>query len=171
MGRMVTQEDIVEEHARSCEYIVLTCCDFRIWEEELRRHLAHYQAEHHSYDLIAVPGATHRLVHGPEHKRQALFEDLDLLISVHNPETVVLIPHTHCAVYHASRSFACAEEEREALTDDIAAAYDLLTARFPRIAVQGYIAQIDPQQRRMSGITRTRFSIPPAPRSIPPFTP
>lgn len=163
MGRMVT--DVIEENARSCDCVVLTCCDYRIWEEELRVHLARAHDARLRYDLLAVPGAIHRLVHGPEHKGLSLLEDLDLLISVHNPETVVVIPHMHCAVYHAARRFRDEEDERETLVGDIAQAQEVLLARFPRVRVQGYIAEIDLPQARLSRISRTRFSVPPPPHA------
>lgn len=156
-----------ERHALSCDMVVVICCDWRIWEADLRSHLDRWRADRARYDLLTVPGGIHRLVHGPEHRSRTLLEDLDGLVAQGMPETIVMIQHTHCAVYRQERPDMDEAEEQEWLIDDIGEAWGMLDRRYPRISVQGYIAEVDVHAGRMRGLKHTRYSIPPVPPEMP----
>ncbi len=157
----MVRQDAWEESTRSCDLVVVTCSDWRIWEEDLRQHLGWAPEGERRFDLLAFPGSVHDLVHGGEEVRTIIFGWMDKLVSYHLPETVLLIPHMHCAVYHAGHAFADDEQERQHLEKDIGAARELIVARYPRVTVLGYIAEIDRDARRLTGLSQTRFSVPP----------
>lgn len=91
------------------------------------------------YDRFALPGGPIHLVgraRNPEASRAA-WDQIDLLVRVHQLQRLVLIAHYGCAVY-AELMQRQPAECLEAQLDDLHDACDALRERFPRLRVEPY---------------------------------
>ncbi|MEK7655852.1 MAG: carbonic anhydrase [Patescibacteria group bacterium] len=139
MGQMDTQNRIVH----GCQLTVLTCMDFRLHgATNLPHYLAQRFGEHATYDLLTPPGACYSLIHDGEVERQRILDHLALSVSLHAPETILIIPHIDCGRYHAARKFLSMEDEIDQLTQDVLMSGKMLLRQFPKAEVRGFIAKV-----------------------------
>lgn len=139
MGNLKTREAI----ARTCDLTVVTCIDHRLHGTgRLHDALTREFGSDVRYDFIALPGAIHRLVNEGTARREEFLGDLAFSIDLHDPETLVLVPHMECGVYHEQHAFSSLFEELSHLHGDFLAVCDLLRGRFPNLTVRGFVARI-----------------------------
>lgn len=186
--------DLDKKLAHACQLTVLTCIDYRLhgaWD--LRRCLEGLFGVSVKYDLLTVPGACFRLVHEgpiepgdtfpdgdlcspdirglteerelePEDRSSVVLSDLGLAVSLHHPETIVLVQHENCGRYHGVMTFQSLTEERRVLLQDLLKAAEILRALFPRLRVLGFIARIDVNAECTTGLDKVFDSSESAPR-------
>lgn len=126
-----------------CQLSVLSCIDFRL---QIKNQLfdllrAEYGAET-EFDLLTAPGSCHRLVREEDAHKELMLSDLAVSVSLHHPETIVLIQHTECGKYASHMTFASPEEERDTLIADAKKAAEILRERFPGTAAHIRIAHV-----------------------------
>gem|GEM_PF-5529099 len=91
------------------------------------------------YDLVAIPGGLYGLVRGDTHERQVVMSYIDLLVDLHQSETIAVIPHTDCGRYGLDRIGG----KEDVLLADLAETRQELERRFPRLKVLTGIAECD----------------------------
>ena len=135
-------------HAKvsECDLVTIRCSDFRHTNGifTLNRAVKERFGLDAAPDSLAKPGGPFALVHGDEHHRRSLLEDLDFLIKSHRFENVLLVPHTGCSRYRQFMKFDSAASERKQLIQDIATAAELIRGRHPDMRVIGCIAEMSP---------------------------
>ncbi|MBU1033056.1 hypothetical protein KJ937_03960 [Patescibacteria group bacterium] len=106
------------------------------------------------YDPLTLPGACHRLVRQTLTRKMIVIEDLGASVSMHSPETIVLIQHEQCGGYAADQNiqFESTAHERRVLLEDIVASARILRGHFPQLTVLGFIARVD--DKRILGMDR-----------------
>ena len=65
------------------------------------------------------------------------------MIQLHSPETIALIQHEQCGVYHNEFKFVDWQEECEILKQDLQYAKSQLKEEFPGIRVRGFVARFE----------------------------
>mgnify|MGYP001559925585 CR=1 FL=1 len=160
--------NLQDQLVHACQLTVLTCIDFRLhgaWN--LNRCLQELFGSNVSFDLLTMPGACYRLAREgqqmsvpedsclcnegvteeaalePEDRCSVVLSDLSLSISLHQPESLLLIQHENCGRYQADHEFASLADERRVLMSDLKLAAGILQERFPRLRILGYVARID----------------------------
>ena len=129
---------------QSCNLTVLTCMDFRLHgAHNLPKFIEQQFGDGVTYDVLTPPGACHPLLREGESERQRILDHLSLSVSLHDPETIVVIPHMNCGKYHASHSFFDPEDEIALLAKDARHSADLIVGRFPKATVRTFIANVD----------------------------
>ncbi|MSR84860.1 hypothetical protein EXS71_00220 [Candidatus Uhrbacteria bacterium] len=131
--------------ADRCQATAFFCSDYRHWNGPLNISQAlRSLVGHAGFDKIAKPGAIHALVHGEEHHRRAILDDLSDLVSLHQPEWIYLIPHTDCGKYRLSFGQRDEAEQRQQLIQDLATVTTLILRYYPLVRVRSFIAVMKP---------------------------
>ncbi|MBI4139139.1 hypothetical protein HY479_03245 [Candidatus Uhrbacteria bacterium] len=137
---------LTKQLARACDLTVIACSDFRhSIDAALLTRLQTVFGPHVTYDLISVPGACHRLVRQSPVHREIMLADLDMLVDLHQPETIVIVQHEECGRYQDVLTSVDRIQEQRILSDDIQVSEQILRQRFPNLTVLGFIARMDGQ--------------------------
>ena len=141
MGQIISGHGVTRgrQLARACDLTVLTCMDFRL-HARLRHQLEWHLGYGVTYDLLTAPGAGYDLAHDDApHRTQTRLEDLGTSVEIHQPERIAIIPHTDCGKY-PQFGIKDKNELRRILIEDVLKAAHLLSKRFPRLSVIGFLA-------------------------------
>ncbi len=133
--------------ARSaCDLIAIHCSDYRHTNGiyTMDRAVKERFGQQASYDAIVKPGGPFAFVHGSEHHRVAIMDDLTDLVTLHGFRSVMLVPHMSCGKYGLWKKFASKDAEHQQLLKDIAASSDIIRKTVPGIRVFGAIAEMSP---------------------------
>lgn len=94
-------------------------------------------------DEVSLAGAIKAIADYPDGPAaQTLFKQIELSKTLHHIDTVILMNHTDCGAYGGRAAFSSLSEEREKHTQDMRAVRDLITARFPELAIETVLADI-----------------------------
>lgn len=130
----------------ACDLIAIHCSDYRHTNGvyTLDRAVKERFGMQATYDAIVKPGGPFALIHGEEHHRLTVMEDLADLIGLHGFTTVLLVPHMSCGKYGQHMKFQSTAAERIQLVQDISASAAMIQKKFPDIRVVGAIAEMTP---------------------------
>lgn len=168
---VAVRENLQETLASACQLTVIRCSDFRhSIGESFSRLIRIEYGDHAVFDEIAVPGASYALAHDPKGVAGRLVMSyVEALIGLHDPERIVLVPHTECGWY-ASSGYVFSDEahERNELISDARRAADVLHERFPRLTVDCLLAHVHGHDSPIERLERIDLNVVSASRRYPP---
>lgn len=120
---------------RYCPNVLLSCVDprFHRFLEEALGQLFIPLGGLHEFASIAIPGAARAAV--DERLRPVLFEALDIVISRHDANRLIIANHVDCGAYGGSEAFGGPEQERAFHLDQLQEAASVVRRQYPRLEV------------------------------------
>ena len=116
--------------------IALLCIDYRFWPDTLPKLKKRYGA----FDLIEIAGASKNLI-SPQEKedKEALLDNIEISIRLHNPERIILTNHTDCGAYGGSNKFASHRQEIAFHRKELQKAKQVIKNKFKKLKVDTII--------------------------------
>ena len=94
-------------------------------------------------DLVKDAGGAKALAGDASPERDFLLGQIATSVRLHGTNRVVLMLHRDCGAFGGSKSFADANAERQALTDQLHRAKDFVKQQLPALVVDAYFADFD----------------------------
>lgn len=128
--------------AKAC---VITCIDFR-FQDKIHTHLS----EHHllgAADIISLAGGTRDFI-APANDQDAFVADeqLELSISLHDPDTIAFIDHQDCGGYALDGTIPSGlsvEEDKEKHVTFFTQLKEILSKKYPSKQILYFYAPLD----------------------------
>lgn len=87
----------------NCEAVVLTCIDFRFWQETIE--FVEKELKLVSFDFPSLPGSA-KAINECAGENDLAFSCVSVPIDLHHAKKVVIVNHQDCGAYGGSKKFA-----------------------------------------------------------------
>lgn len=112
-----------------CEAVVLTCIDFRFWQETVE--FVEKELGIKSFDFPSLPGAAKALNESADQNDLA-WQCLDVPIKLHAAKKIVIINHADCGAYGGSEKFnGNSAQEQKFHEKELHKAREKILAKYP----------------------------------------
>jgi len=95
------------------------------------------------YDVVSLAGSAKGLAGNDPVETEFLFKQIALSTKLHAIKEIYLIHHMDCGAYGGHGAFATLAEERAKQTADLEQARQIITNKFPGLAVNKVLARIE----------------------------
>lgn len=128
--------------SHTCSTVIFHCIDFR-FAADIKSYLEDEKLLG-DVDVVSIAGCVKNLV-SPANPTDAEFvmRQLDISKRLHDVCDVVLMNHLDCGAYGGRKAFESDEAEHAKHAADLAAAREMILAKYPDLNVKNVIAHID----------------------------
>lgn len=130
----------------SCEAVVLTCIDFRFWNETVE--FVEKELGIKSFDFPSLPGSAKAINESQD--ETFVFGCIDVPVKLHHAKKIVIVNHQDCGAYGGSAKWSGdGEAEQKFHAEELRKAKEKISARHPDKEIILIYARLDEERKNI----------------------